>query len=59
MPKNSAVPLDPAPIATADVDKFEPLLNITSPPSIDTITFFSKRFPMYSIVCQVHLVFLQ
>ena len=45
VPKNSAVPLEPAPNTTADVKRLDPLLNITSPPSIDTFTFFSNRLP--------------
>ena len=45
VPKNSAVPLLPAPNVIADVYNREPLLNITSPPSIDTVTFFSNRLP--------------
>ena len=45
VPKNSAVPLEPAPITIADAAKNEPLLNTKSPFSSPTVTFFSNKLP--------------
>ena len=45
VPKNSAVPDDPAVSAIADVERCDPDVNLISPSTIPTVTFFSYRLP--------------
>ena len=45
VPKNSAVPELPAVKAIADVERLEADVNLTSPFTIPTLTFFSNKLP--------------